>query len=81
MGVKKTEDRILSNFYWPGMHQNVTSYRRLCDICQKTVSKGRVLRVPLSKTLPVDLPFKLVAIDLIGPIFPSNDKGHRYLLT
>ena len=28
MGIKKTEDRILSNFFWPGMHQDVASYCR-----------------------------------------------------
>ena len=81
MGVKKTEDCILSNFYWPGMHQDVASYCRSCDVCQKTVSKGSVSRVPLGKTPLIDMPFKRVAIDLIGPIIPSSDKGHRYILT
>ena len=42
IGVKKTEDRILTNFYWPGIHQDVVSFFRSCDVCQKTVSKGRV---------------------------------------
>ena len=82
MGVKKTEDRILSKFYWPGMHQDVaSSYCRSCDVCQKTVSKDGVSRVPLGKTSLIDMPFKRVAIDLIGPIIPSSDKGHRYILT
>ena len=26
-------------------------------------------------------PFKTVAIDLVGPIAPASDKGHRYILT
>ena len=29
----------------------------------------------------MDLPFKHVAVDLIAPITPTNDKGHRYVLT
>ena len=29
----------------------------------------------------VDMPFKRVAVDLIGPIIPSSDQGHRYILT
>ena len=29
----------------------------------------------------MDLPFKCVAVDLIGPIMPASDKGHRYVLT
>ena len=81
MGIKKTEDRILSNFFWPGMHQDVASYCRSCDICQRTVAKGGATRVPLGKMPLIDMPFKRVAIDLIGPITPASDKGHRYILT
>ena len=81
MGVKKTEDRILTNLYWPGIHQDVVSFCRSCDVCQRTVSKGRVAKVPLGKMSLMDLPFKGVAMDLIGPITPASDKGHRYVLT
>lgn len=28
----------------------------------------------------IDLPFKRVAIDLIGPIRPPSEEGHRYIL-
>ena len=81
MGVKKTEDRILKNFNWPGIHQDVVSFCRSCDVCQRTVSKGRVAKVPRGKMPLMDLPFKRVAVDLIGPITPASDKGHRYVLT
>ena len=81
MGVKKTEDRILTNFYWPGIHQDVVSFCRSCDVCQRTVSKGSVTKVPLGKMPLMELPFKRVAVDLIGPITTASDKGHRYVLT
>ena len=29
----------------------------------------------------IDQSFKRVAIDLVGPIAPASDKGHRYILT
>ena len=29
----------------------------------------------------VDQPFQKVAIDLVGPIAPASDAGHRYILT
>ena len=29
----------------------------------------------------VDVPFKRVAVDLIGPIEPASEAGHRYILT
>ena len=31
-------------------------------------------------SLPIDQPFKRVAIDLVGPVAPASDKGHRYIL-
>ena len=39
MGVEKTTDKITSNFYWPGIHGDVTRFCRSCDICQKTIEK------------------------------------------
>ena len=75
--VKKTEDRIQTNFFWPGLHENVTSFCRSSDVCQKTVARGSVPRAPLGDMPLIDQPFKRVAIDLVGPIAPASDKGHR----
>ena len=80
LGVKKIEDRNQINFYWPGMHRDVTSFCRSCDLCQKTVARGAVPRAPLGEMPLIDLPFKRVAIDLAGSITPASDKGHRYIL-
>ena len=79
--VKKTEDRIQTNFFWPGLHEDVTSFCRSCDVCQKTVARGSVPRAPLGDMPLIDQPFKRVATDLVGPIAPASDKGHRYILT
>eukprot|EP00794_Sanderia_malayensis_P021282 gene21282-23353_t len=81
MGIRKTSDRVLSSFYWPGLKGDVTRFCRTCDICQETESKGKTSKVPLQKMPLIDIPFKRVAIDLIGPIFPSSEKGYRYILT
>ena len=81
LGVKKTEDRIQTNFFWPGLHDDVTSFCRSCDVCQKTVSRGSVTRVSLGNMPLIDQPFKRIAIDLVGLIAPASDKGHKYILT
>ncbi|XP_038074478.1 uncharacterized protein LOC119742537 [Patiria miniata] len=80
-GAKKTADRVLSNFFWPGVQADVTRYCRSCDICQRTVQKGRVVKVPLGKMPIIDTPFHRVAIDIVGPIHPVSDRGNRYILT
>ena len=81
MGIKKTADKIQSAFYWPGIQGDVTRFCKSCDVCQKTVNKGSVPKVPLEKMLLIDKPFKRVAIDLVGPIGPPSEDGHRYILT
>ena len=80
LGVKKTEDRIQTNFFRSGLHEDVTSFCRSCDVCQKTVARGSVPRAPLGDMPLIDQPFKKMAIDLVRPIAPASDKGHRYIL-
>ena len=80
MGIKKTADKIQGAFYWPGIQGDVTRYCKSCDVCQKTVNKGSVPKVPLEKMPLIDKPFKRVAIDLVGPIGPPSEDGHRYIL-
>ena len=39
LGTKKTYDKILSSFYWPGIHSDVTRFCRSCEVCQKRYAK------------------------------------------
>ena len=80
-GVKKTTEGILSNFYWPNLKTDIINFCRSCDICQKTVTKGSERKVPLGSMPTIEQPFKRVAVDLVGPITPPSEKGHRYILT
>ena len=81
LGIKKTREKIMSNFYWSGMYEDLVRYCRSCDISQKTVSKGTVQKAPMENIPVVDVPFKRVDVDLIGPIEPASEAGHRYILT
>ena len=81
MGVKKTTDKIQKAFYWPGIQGDVSQHCKSCDICQKTVNKGSVAKVPPQKMPLINMPFKRVTIDLIGLISPPSEAGHRYILT
>lgn len=80
LGSKKTLERILSSFYWPGIGADVKRFCRSCDICQRTVPKGRVGKVPLGSLPVIDRVFDRVSVDLIGPLAPASDRGHRYIL-
>ena len=80
-GCKKTKDRVWSQFWWPGFSDDVVRFCKSCDICQRTVEKGRVGKVPLGRMPLIETPFDRVAVDLIGPIYPASDRGHRFILT
>ena len=73
LGAKKTTQRILSDFYWPGVRSDVSRFCRSCEICQKTVSKRTVARAPLGRMALTDQPFKVVAVDIVSHMQPPND--------
>ncbi|XP_071101021.1 uncharacterized protein [Haliotis cracherodii] len=81
LGIKKTLDRVMSQFYWPGIMGDVRRHVLSCDICQRTTPKGKVRRIPLGQMPLIEVPFERIAVDLIGPLYPVTDKGNRYLLT
>ncbi|XP_033728194.1 uncharacterized protein LOC117317492 [Pecten maximus] len=81
LGAKRTSDRIMMEFFWPGVNADVTRFCRSCDVCQRTFPKGRVSKVPLGTMPLIDIPFQRVAIDIIGPLQPATDRGNRYILT
>ena len=81
LAVKKTTEKILNNFFWPNVWQDVRRFCRSCDKCQRTSPKGATKKVPLSKVPVIDEPFSRIAVDLVGPIIPASDCGNRYILT
>lgn len=51
LGAKRTVGRILAEFFWPGIQADVIRYCRSCDVCQRTVPKGRITKAPLGSML------------------------------
>ena len=80
LATKKTYDRVTSNFFWPGAYDDVSRYCQSCDICQRTIPKGRCGRTPLVAMPIIGEPFARVAIDLVGPL-PMSGRKHRWILT
>ena len=79
LGIRKTIDRVVAEFFWPGVCGDVTQFCKSCNICQRTVQKGRVAKVPLRRLPLIDTPFKRVAVDIVGPIEPPSNNRSRYI--
>lgn len=81
LAARKSLDRIQRHFYWPGIQADIRRFCASCDVCQRTVGKGKTSKVPLGKMPLIDTPFDRVAVDLIGPLDPVTDRKNRYILT
>ena len=75
LGIKKIKHRIQTNFYWPGMQGDITSFCRSCDACQKTTAKGSVPHVPLGDMPLIDMPFRKSRRGFSWTNFTSNREG------
>ena len=81
LAVKRIIQKVLSEFFWPGISSDIKRYCRSCDICQRTISKGKTTRAPLGSMPIIDTPFQRVAIDLVGPLERRTDSKNKYILT
>ena len=80
MGQTKTYFKLREKYIWPNMYREVTHYVRSCAKCQRYKhSKNR--SQGLYQPLPVpELPFRHIAMDLIGPM-PVTVNDNLYILT
>jgi len=81
LGIHRTQERIIASFWWPGISGDITRFCHFCDVCQRTISKKHVPKVPLGKIPVIEISFKRVAVNLIGDMFPASSRGYRYILT
>ena len=72
LGNKKTLQKILRRFFWPGLHRDMSEYCRACEECQRG-KRGRMPRAPST----IEQPFKRVAVDIVGPL-QRTKHGNKY---
>ena len=69
LGTRKTSDRIVNCFYWPGIVRDIKRFFQSCDICRRTADRGSVRRVPVQITPLVEV-VALVAI--LDPVVDTS---------
>ena len=80
-GRKATLRRLSEmGYHWENMKSHVRRFLKACIECQKVKAAVRRLRksYPL-RTTAVYLPFRVVAVDALGP-FPMTNAGFMYIL-
>lgn len=79
LGNKKTKERLLSEFYWPGCFRDAEAQVRACDVCQRVGKPNEKSKAPL-KLVPLILePFQRLVFDIVGPL-PTTKSECRYVL-
>jgi hypothetical protein len=77
-GVLKTKERILQDYYWPGMDKDINEHITRCQKCQKR-KPNRNLPELLSPLPQPTEPNQRIHADLFGPL-KTTEKGKRYIL-
>ena len=78
---RRTELKVCDKFWWPGVSADIVRYCRSCDVCQRTSARGRTRHVEMAQMPIISTPFERVAVDLVGPLKPASQAGHKYILT
>ncbi|XP_059810752.1 uncharacterized protein LOC132383599 isoform X1 [Hypanus sabinus] len=80
-GVRKTVDKILKHFYWPGLRKDVAMFCKTCHTCQIVGKPNQVTPIAPFQPIPAfGEPFSKVIVDCVGPL-PKTKTGYQYLLT
>ncbi|XP_064470077.1 uncharacterized protein LOC135384822 [Ornithodoros turicata] len=80
LGVRKTKQRLLQEWYWPGCFKDVERYVRACDTCQRVGNPNERCKAPLTLVPVISEPFQRLVIDVVAPL-PVSKSGSKYILT
>ena len=81
LGVRKTHNRVLQHFYWPGLKRDVAMLCKECHTCQLVGKPNQnIPQAPLHPIPVFDEPFSHIIIDCVGPL-PKTKSQNEYLLT
>ncbi len=78
LGEAKTRERLMARFFWPGIHKNVRRWCAACRECQ-LINPPATAKAPLRPLPLMEVPFKRIGMDLIGPLERST-RGYRFAL-
>ena len=81
LGVNKTKERVLNQFYWPFVYKDIEEFVRSCPTCQLNDKTGQRFVAPMV-LVPLEAePFARQIVDVVGPLRPKTKEGFLYILT
>ncbi|XP_048252488.1 uncharacterized protein LOC125380443 [Haliotis rufescens] len=77
-GRDATRQSILTKYHWPGLYQDVETYIKSCEECQKSKRWAHSKPAPMVP-MPIEDNFSRLHVDILGPL-PQTKDGHKYVL-
>ncbi|KAG7197658.1 hypothetical protein KM043_016479 [Ampulex compressa] len=77
---KRTLRRIVTNYQWSNMYNDILNYVKSCKECQRQKTNRKPTRMPLCITDTPEHFNDKIAVDVVGPL-QETSKGKRYILT
>lgn len=78
-GINRMIKNIKTKYYWTGMQEDVTTFVKHCELCQKN-KHINMRKQPMVITSTSETSFEKIYIDLVGPLDETID-GYKYILT
>ena len=72
--VKRTWDLISLNYWWPGMHNSIKDYVKVCDVCQRRKEERQIV-APLGDVYQPSVPIDVISKDITGPYVLTPQKN------
>ena len=78
-GIDNTMATLGKQYTWYGMRDQVSTYIRSCDFCQRTKPNKKPSRPPMAHTDTPREPFEKLSIDLTGP-FSKTNRNNQWIV-
>lgn len=79
-GFHKTYNKIKQHYKWKNMKQNIKSFIKNCESCQKNKLVRTKNKKPMEITTTSSKPFERISLDIVGPL-PLSESGNKFILT
>lgn len=78
-GCHKTVHKIREKYFWPTIKDDVNRYVKKCEICRTSKATNMNQLTPMGNYRDPVEPFRMIAMDYIGP-YPTSKNGNKFLL-
>ncbi|MCP3666702.1 MAG: DDE-type integrase/transposase/recombinase, partial [Gammaproteobacteria bacterium] len=75
-GIGNMRQKYNDAYYWPGGSRDVQDYVKQCSACLASGKSSRPPKVPTTAVPPPSLPWKKLAIDIMGPFWTAPKTQH-----